>query len=431
MRSKLKLIVMLVVVVLIALIAWLVDYLFWFGADAPQIDYNTKIRELQADPSGTSLDDYRAHEALVELAAIVETLGEDEHYEPGNIDYDRRLDQQDPAVLAEIEEWISVCEQRGVFDKIDEFAALPGYVMDWDPSVLFIDLDYLEGSSALRSGLRVCGYRGRLALYAGESAQAIEDCKRQVGMAKLLLSQPIAINRLVGHASLAFSISYCRELLSYGVSADELVELMEVYDSVELHPIEQVIDGERLLAQNAITGAFTGNKTIKIMSRGAQWARAEHQFDRMQDWLQLSAFERARAPYLEPTEDWRYAPADILLPAMVGVVRSDDQIRLDLAAVKLEIAIERYRLDTGGLPASLGELVPNYIAEIPRDVFAEGTPELVYRVLDEPDEKGRDYHLYSVGHDGEDNGGQEPEKSAAQALDPKFPGTDFMLHDLD
>jgi len=428
MRGAFQLGAIIVVLIVLSVAVWLANYLVWFGADAPQVDYYTKIREMQAGASGASPDDYRAHGTLLELASIIESLKAEGLEEPFSIDHDKRLDEQTPEVIAGVKEWISACEQRSVFAKMDELAALPSYILPWEPTVLFIDLDYLEGSSAFRKGIRASGNRGRLALYAGDSRRAIEESERQVGLSGLLLSQPIALNRLVGHAVLAYSIGYCRELLQHGVSETELAKLTELYDLVELFPIEEVINGERLIAQNAITGTFHGNRTIKIMSRGAQWARIESEFDRMQSWSGQPAFERARSPFVDAEDDWRYVPADILLPAMSAMVRSHDQITTDLNGIRLEIAIERYRQETGSLPATLDDLLPDYIDELPGDIFAEGESAYRYRVLGTPDEQGRAYHLYSVGYDGVDNGGVEPEERAYEALAPDSEGTDFMLH---
>jgi len=62
------------------------------------------------------------------------------------------------------------------------------------------------------------------------------------------------------------------------------------------------------------------------------------------------------------------------------------------------LALKRYHLQHAAYPASLNELVPNYLKQVPMD-FMDGKP-LRYRLR--PD---GDFLLYSVGEDGEDNGG--------------------------
>src|SRR5438876_1076887 len=64
----------------------------------------------------------------------------------------------------------------------------------------------------------------------------------------------------------------------------------------------------------------------------------------------------------------------------------------------VSIAIKRYQLRHGKLPAGLDGLVPEFLAEVPRDRM-DGKP-LRYRVNAQAG-----FMLYSVGSDGIDNGG--------------------------
>ena len=61
-------------------------------------------------------------------------------------------------------------------------------------------------------------------------------------------------------------------------------------------------------------------------------------------------------------------------------------------------ALEAYRRDEGRYPAKLGALAPRYLRAIPGDLFGSGP--LTYR----PTKDG--YLLYSVGLNGEDDGGR-------------------------
>jgi len=72
------------------------------------------------------------------------------------------------------------------------------------------------------------------------------------------------------------------------------------------------------------------------------------------------------------------------------------QAHVDMARTAL--AIERYRLATGKVPESLGELVPQYVKEVPIDPF-DGQP-IRYKRTDPG------YRLYSILEDGQDNGGK-------------------------
>lgn len=73
-------------------------------------------------------------------------------------------------------------------------------------------------------------------------------------------------------------------------------------------------------------------------------------------------------------------------------------IEAQRALVVTAIALKRHELRHGVAPPALASLVPEFLREIPRDIF-DGQP-LRYR----PGEGGR-YLLYSIGKDGHDDGG--------------------------
>jgi hypothetical protein len=84
-----------------------------------------------------------------------------------------------------------------------------------------------------------------------------------------------------------------------------------------------------------------------------------------------------------------YLPIAALAPAVSNSARASSRARVYAAAVRTHIAIERYRRDTGAWPASLEDLVPKYMAQVPRDEF--GNVPLQYSA---PDDKPR---VTSVG----------------------------------
>ena len=77
--------------------------------------------------------------------------------------------------------------------------------------------------------------------------------------------------------------------------------------------------------------------------------------------------------------------------------------------VLLALAVESFRNETGRLPEKLEELVPKFVEEVPEDPFTG--LDLEYR------RTKKDYLIYSVGRDREDNGGSE--KSDKKLSDDK------------
>ncbi len=86
-----------------------------------------------------------------------------------------------------------------------------------------------------------------------------------------------------------------------------------------------------------------------------------------------------------------------LLPAMTAIPAQEAAARAQVRGTMLSAAIELYSAENTAYPASLGDLVPNYLSEMPEDPFS-GDP-FEYELT----EWG--YVLYSVGPDMQDDGG--------------------------
>jgi hypothetical protein len=82
-----------------------------------------------------------------------------------------------------------------------------------------------------------------------------------------------------------------------------------------------------------------------------------------------------------------------------GVFRNSAEGSARLGTARIALAIERYRLAQGGLPDSLGDLIPTSLDAVPTDPF-DGQP-LRYKKL------ANGYVVYSVGENGKDDGGDE------------------------
>ena len=88
----------------------------------------------------------------------------------------------------------------------------------------------------------------------------------------------------------------------------------------------------------------------------------------------------------------------ILLPAVQPCLRAEDRANMQFGVTRLAFALAAYRADRGTYPAKLAELVPKYVAEVPKDIFIAA--DLHYRL------EGGGYLLYSVGPNGKDDGGK-------------------------
>jgi len=94
-----------------------------------------------------------------------------------------------------------------------------------------------------------------------------------------------------------------------------------------------------------------------------------------------------------------YILSSMLLPALGNTIIKEANSLAQVRSAQTALAVERFRLAYGKLPEKLDGLVPQFLSAVPTDPF-DGQP-LRYHLL----EKG--YVIYSIGSDGEDNGGRE------------------------
>lgn len=158
--------------------------------------------------------------------------------------------------------------------------------------------------------------------------------------------------------------------------------------------------GERVLVFGVTIGW-----TLWFSYDDEQWTLNQHQawFDGARAAAKADAFEPAFTRMTVESKRWENPPKTLLLSRMVlpALLKSHQKFahfevvrRLTFTAV----ALHRHKLKHGQFPESLGALVPEFLAEVPRD-FMDGQP-LRYRR--EPDGQ---FRLWSVGEDFKDDGG--------------------------
>jgi hypothetical protein len=112
--------------------------------------------------------------------------------------------------------------------------------------------------------------------------------------------------------------------------------------------------------------------------------------------------ERLREnPHKALSERYSEVMLSMFLPSLKTGLGLEDRWIMRLELDKLAFALVAYRIDRGAFPARLADLTPTYFAEVPKDVF--NNSELHYRL------EGKGYLLYSVGANGNDDGGKSQE----------------------
>jgi hypothetical protein len=89
----------------------------------------------------------------------------------------------------------------------------------------------------------------------------------------------------------------------------------------------------------------------------------------------------------------------LLLPGVQASVEAEDRQTMQFNVTCLAFALAAYRADRGDYPPKLADLVPQYVKNLPKDIFNDEA-DLKYKLQD------GGYLLYSVGRNGKDDGGR-------------------------
>lgn len=165
-----------------------------------------------------------------------------------------------------------------------------------------------------------------------------------------------------------------------------------------------------------------------IASHREATAVANRYYDAMRDSLYSSGKMREQADSILgriEDESWRDKFKILTLMSMsVELIRTrETTLSVMRDGTIAMLALELHRLRKGDYPASLDELVPEFLVELPIDPFTNNP--LRYRLTD----ASADYVLYSTGTDKTDDGGEPYPGSVFRPLQGNGEGYDFVIND--
>jgi len=209
----------------------------------------------------------------------------------------------------------------------------------------------LEDLSSLRSLARAFHAEGKLAEMEGRTEDAVEDYRDMIRLSQAGARGGLLIHALVGWAIEALGVAALRDARATLDSTEcrELIDFLRSIDAAR-EPFDE------------------------ILRRDQAWV--DHAYGWQGRLSRMLEKERDPPPGQEPA--WA----------------AKARMRLLVA----ELAIQMYRQDHGQPPETLADLVPRYLRSLPQEPFRD--QPLVYRLT------STDYLLYSVGPDGQDDGGQ-------------------------
>ncbi len=443
------------VVLLLALL--LVAWLGWVVAGAirakpgPLVDYGRELLEhaAAAQPEGENgwrafLDAIAIYDSidppdlpdwptdLVE-AAEIESLTRvlDGEFDPQRLRFELAMLQQ--------------VEGSGVLERLDAMAAAPRAVRESinvdGPGIVFTLLPEL---SPARSLAKMSAARMRVALERGDTAQFLRSAEHGLALGRVLAHDPFYVSRLVGLAVSNLMLSEIgHTLIEHNLDEATCRRLAEMLDRRVLPPMSLALEAERLCQLDTIQRLYSDDGKgdgILLMSKSVEMGsmlgggppiggghpifnvaglflpgRAEttrlldEYFDAAIEQSGLSGPEQQAHPVdLDAFPDnlpRGHFFLRMLLPALSRGASADLKSRAQRQAVRIMLALEAYEARHGSPPETLAELAPEFLPSVPLDPVSGQPFVLVGRAAAEGDP--RRWLLYSVGTDGEDNGGAE------------------------
>jgi hypothetical protein len=336
---------------------------------------------------------------------------------------------------------LELYRKMGVFDAVAEAGTKSRNIRPKAEGRL-LDL-MLPDLGGMRDIARANAARMRLARTAGDAPEFVEAFEQTMGLGRVATADPILISNLVGIALVALSLNELRDAILAGDLPPGSLE--GVANALERHARFQPAslglkgehistldiiqwthtdnghgDGRRILSIDTQLQANTAAGVVppKLRNLAAIAYPGKREVTRVADTFYAKVVEyadmdpaarRNSAWHPDTFSDslsWRQDLLKLLIPALSKAISSNDQVRADVEGSKILVAIERSRAARGSLPPDLNALVPEFLPALPKDGYA-ADGAFRYRVLPAPDEHGRTYLLYSVGPNGNDDGGVE------------------------
>lgn len=272
----------------------------------------------------------------------------------------------------------------------------------------------LPHAQQLRAGARLLTLESAVAAHRGQTDKAVDAIVAIFAAAHSLEQEPVLISQLVRMALGGMARQRIQWLLSAVTLDDHQLARLdaELAASDYQRPLRQGLLGERVIGIVAFENPETLGDEAALGRLSSIGSSDQAMYLKLMDEM-IAAAEKTgperqqaidaaemRLRQLAGTTSARlkYPLTLLLLPALSTASQAATRNEAERDAIRVAVAIERFRLREGRLPEKLDELVPDFLASVPSDPF--GTGPLRYRA-DETE-----YLVYSVGSNGVDDGGQ-------------------------
>lgn len=336
-------------------------------------------------------------------------------------------------------------EGNHIYDRMTALRLQPQVFITLDDQPLMVrDFSYASG---VRTLARLEAVRMWRFLEEGEEKKAADCFDGLLALGVTLSREPTIMGRLqsiavIGTATQTLDRWMLENRLDPGFARDLLARLER--HAARLTPMSYTLEGERLTGLDTIARVFKRQiPAPMVMAEGEAGslksqeeceARLNELYDAMVAWADAPVHER-KSIEPSPAQLASEMPAGLVLvkviaPGLEEGVWLAELGRVDLEGTALMLALEAGRTEEGKYVESLDALAPEVMKALPRDGYAPDG-RFGYRRTEGVQRAGTGYVLYSVGYDGEDNGGALAKGApAAVALRPgeAGAGSDFVLN---
>ena len=356
---------------------------------------------------------------------------------------DGPLGQTDPDVASPAVGAL-LARHAGLLDTIRRAADMPAcrFARDWTRPGIGMILTEVQAS---RNEARLLALAAKREAAEGKPAAALADAVRLGRIGRQVGSEPILISHLVGIAIDGTALSVFAEILPTLTATDApLLDDPSLRDLVASTPsLVRVINGEEAFGLSIFANFADGREGIDFLGRlsgdpnvamlpqdepfsflavplSAVWRAFILPADIAGYRRRFEAYRQLMTGAVDQSRTWpqtqkqidgieaeirRTGPdgflSRLIVPATDAVLRSQSIAVARHRAAEVLLAATRERLATGSLPESIDALVPARLPSVPRDPFTTDAP---LRLKATPE----DLLVWSVGPDGEDDGGPGP-----------------------
>jgi len=297
-----------------------------------------------------------------------------------------------------------------VIDGLDRLRGYPGGNL---PFVIPRDYEQAEEVvlpelAALRFAVKLKSLQAMARAMQGDTSHIVDDTAVMVRLAGLLSDRPMVISSLQKIACDSHVADTMEQVLAVApivpVDLSSLEALLAETEAID--PMYWGVLGER---------ALFFSSAEQTLQRGAGrgvsgWIRRDEAyclglFNRLAGVAKMSrgrpeaAIQLGQEALALPP---RYSLTRTSFPSLGRAFTLSMVSTAQLRTARTGLAVERYRLETGGFPQQLDQLVPKYLGQVPLDPFDE--KPLRYRLTD------KSAKIYSIGEDGVDDGGDLAEQ---------------------